>query len=76
MELRFTRHALEAIAARDISVAEVSEAIATAFATFPQQDTVRYHAMVGRRGLGVVVKRSTFPPLVITVFILDEEWLP
>ena len=54
---------------------DASLAIETAAAAFEQANAIRYHAVVNGRGIGVVIKRGTFPPRVITVFILDEEWL-
>lgn len=76
MELRWTRHAREALLSDELTEAEVAEALLRPFAVFEQQDAIRYHAFVGGRALGVVVKRGTFPPRVITVFVLREEWLP
>ena len=76
MELRFSGHARDALEEHSITREAVEEAILNAFATFEQQDAVRYHAMVEGRGIGVVVKKHTFPVLVITTFPLREEWLP
>lgn len=76
MELRWTRHAREALISDELTEDEVVEAILNPFEVIEQQDTVRYHALVRGRGVGVVVKPGTFPPRVITVFVLRREWLP
>ncbi|MGE0134717.1 MAG: DUF4258 domain-containing protein [Dehalococcoidia bacterium] len=76
MELRWTRHAREALATDQLAEEAVSEAILKPFAVFEQHDAIRYHAIVGDRPVGVAVTRGTFPPRVITVFALREEWLP
>jgi hypothetical protein len=76
LDLRYTAHASERLEEHGISEDQVATVILTAFATFEQQDTVRYHAVVAGKGLGVVVKRGTFPPLIVTAFPLSAEWLP
>lgn len=70
MELRYTKHARERMIEEQITHADIESVLSGQHEVYEQQDTIRYHALVEGRALGVVVKRRTFPPLIITAFNL------
>lgn len=53
-----------------ITEAQVEAILEGIHETFEQQDTIRYHGIVGSVAVGVVIKRRTFPPRVVTTFRL------
>ncbi len=57
----------------EISELEVEAVLEGAHDVFEQRDTIRYHGLVAGRALGVVVKRRTSPPRIVTAFRLRAD---
>ena len=73
VDLRYTRHARRRMDEDRISEAEIEAVLEGVHEAFEQRDTIRYHAIVLGRPLGVVVKRRTFPPRIVTAFRLRAD---
>ncbi len=70
VELRYTLHARRRMTLDEISEQQVEAVLEGEHDVFEQQDTIRYHGVVDGIPLGVVVKRRTFPPRIVTAFRL------
>jgi hypothetical protein len=76
MELRWTRHAEEKRLRFRIDEADVAAAITVPSLCSSNVTPCAIRRSSEGRGIAVVIKRGTFPPRVITVLELTEEWLP
>ncbi len=70
VDLRYTQHARRRMTLDQITERQVEAVLEGPHDVFERQDTIRFHAFVEGVGLGVFVKRRTFPPRVVTAFRL------
>lgn len=73
MDFRISRHAVEQMLSRDITLEMIDAVLSAPQWNPPSTRNTRYDGLVAGRRLSVVVTEDTDPPLVVTVFWYEER---
>ena len=73
MELRYSRHAMEQMLLRSVTEEDVEAVLTAPLWAPPTSRDGRYDAVVAGRRIGIVIAAEHDPPVVVTVFLVDEK---